>query len=101
MTTAKGTHANESGAFNEGATANSSAKLLLTFPLGHAGPVADAATNLPLLRLPEGFSYRSFSRAGASRSSANSAIGTGPESPRNTSIDLHQAARWLSLISPR
>ena len=43
----------------------------------------------------------SQSNSGASRSSANSAIGTAPESPRNTSIDRHQAARWLSLISPR
>ena len=43
----------------------------------------------------------SHARSGASRSAGNSAICVGPEAPRNTSIERHHAARWLSLISPR
>ena len=43
----------------------------------------------------------SQSNSGTSRSAGNSATGLEPDSPHNSSIDRHHAARWLSLISPR
>src|SRR5215207_6381230 len=45
-----------------GAAARSSA--IVTGPYGLLAPVADLETGLPLLMLPEGFAYRTYSWAG-------------------------------------